>query len=767
LISLISLISLTRLFGSIASFLLILMVTDVPVFAQAPEVRVKRVEVRGMRRIDAATLLPKLGTREASPFSSEQIRRDVATLYQTGYFDQVAAESEELEGGISVIFVVQERPFLVEVVYEGNQEVGRERLGEVLTIKTQTFLSPRDLQVSVKKIKALYEGDAFYNAEITPVIQPRSEGQVAVTFTVKEGPRTHIRSITFEGNTEASFKTLKKQMETSEYFWLTSWFSESGRYKKETFETDVEKVQAWYLNHGFLNAKIDPPRLLLSEDKRWFDIVLPISEGALFKLGKLDVTGNTLLERATLLALIQSREGEPVNRERIRQDVARLTDAYGQRGHLFANAVPQVLPAGSDSKVVDVTFQMTEGEPVSVREIRITGNHTTRDKVIRRELRFNEQERADTQALQRSFQRLHNLNFFENIEIIPEPVEPGWIDLSVRVKEKSTGTFSVGGGYGSPDGGFFTVDTTMGNFMGRGQLLRLKADTGEKRKTYSLTFKEPYFLDANLSATVDLFNTTRDYTDSYTEKRVGGDLAFGRAFSEHVSGGLSYTLATLDIRDVTDDAPRLVRDQAGTTLTSAVGLTLSRDTRDFVFDPKSGSRNALSLEYAGTFLGGDNDYYKAVFDSSRFFPLFRDHVFSLHARVAYADGIGEAEPLPVGERFWVGGINTVRGFGYGRAGPIDADTDEILGGNKALFFNVEYLFPLVPEANIKGVLFYDYGGAFDDSEPIHRRGLRQGAGFGVRWISPIGPLRMEWGYNLDPREGEPVLEQEFSIGTLF
>ncbi len=758
-----------RWVGSVVFVLLVLISIGSPSFAEEGLVRVKRVEVRGTRRINAETLLARLATREGDIFSLDPVRQDIETLYQTGYFDQVSAESEGALGGVAISFIVQERAFLVEVIYEGNSEISRERLNEQLAIKTQRFLSPRDLQASVKKIKTLYEGEAFYHTEVTPVIQPRSEGQAAVTFTLREGQRTHIRSIAFEGNAAFPSRILRKQMETSEYSWLTSWLTESGRYKKEGFDTDVEKVMAWYLNHGFLNAKVGPLRLGLSEDQEWFDITLPISEGSPFKIGKVEVAGNTntLLPRADLLALIQSQEGAPVNREQIRQDVARLTDAYGQRGYLFASASPQVTPTSDDPQAVDVTFQITEKEPVSVREIRISGNHTTRDKVIRRELRVNEQERVDTRALQRSFQRLHNLNFFENIETIPEPVSPGWIDLSVVVKEKSTGTFSVGGGYASPDGAVFTVDTTMGNFMGRGQLLRLKADTGSRRKTYSITFKEPYFLDANLSATVDLFNTTRAFTNSYTEKRIGGGLSFGRAFSEDVSASLSYTLVTLDIRDVADNAPRLIRDQAGKTLTSSVGGSLSRDTRDFIFDPKSGSRNTISLEYAGTFLGGDNDYYKAVLDSSRFFPLWRNHVFSLHARLGYADALTKDAELPVGERFWVGGINTVRGFRYGRAGPIDPATNESLGGNKQLFFNVEYLIPLVPEANIKGVLFYDYGGAFDDSESIHRRGLRQSAGFGVRWISPIGPLRMEWGYNLNPRENEPVLEQEFSIGTLF
>ncbi|MDC4223321.1 MAG: BamA/TamA family outer membrane protein [Candidatus Manganitrophus sp.] len=308
---------------------------------------------------------------------------------------------------------------------------------------------------------------------------------------------------------------------------------------------------------------------------------------------------------------------------------------------------------------------------------------------------------------------------------------------------------------------------------------------GGRRRTYSLTFREPYLFDSNISGTTDLFNSVRDFS-SYKEKRIGGDIVLGRSFGEYVNGSVSYTLETLNIFDLRrvpevdaagnltgaivpdPDIPEQVvrQSELGKTLTSALGFSLSRDTRDFIFDPTSGSRNSISLEYAGTFLGGDNDYYKVIFDSSRYFPLWREHVLSIHGRVGYAIGIGDKE-LPVGERFYVGGINTVRGFKFGKAGPITS-TGEILGGNKELYINVEYLIPLVPEAKIKWLFFYDIGRAFDDSEAIRFSELRQGAGFGIRWISPVGPLRLEMGANLDPERGEATgFIPEFSIGTLF
>jgi outer membrane protein insertion porin family len=336
----------------------------------------------------------------------------------------------------------------------------------------------------------------------------------------------------------------------------------------------------------------------------------------------------------------------------------------------------------------------------------------------------------------------------------------------VRVKEKPTGTFSIGGGYSSVDRLVGMVQVEQGNLFGRGQLLRLKAEVGQRLQNYTLTFREPWLFDKEISGTVDIFNQNLLYFSNYKEKRVGGDLILGKAFTETVSGSVSYTLENILIYDVTTSDP-LIQQQAdlGNTLTSKVGVSLARDSRDFFFDPREGSRNSVSLELAGTVLGGDNAFYRTIGDSSKYFPLFWGSVFSLHGRVGYVRGL-QGKQIPLGERFFVGGINTVRGFDFGRAGPVGS-TGEIFGGNKELFFNVEYLYPLVEEAKIKGLLFFDAGRGFDEGEAISLRKLRPSAGAGLRWISPVGPLRLEWGYNLDRRDDEKPWTIEFSIGSLF
>ena len=752
--------------------------------AQEKEIKIKLIEVKGNARIDRMTILSNLTLNEGDVFSPDRVQADLKNLYRMGFFEQVDVDSEGFEGGIALYFVVREKPFLTDVIFEGNDNLEKDRLNEALQIKTNTFLETQNIKRYVKQIEDAYEAEAYYNASVIPVIQRLPDNQAALTFLIEEGDQVYIRNIEITGNRVFKTKEIRKQMETDTYFWLTSWITESGRYKKEQLSFDTERIKDLYLNNGYLNIEVSEPEVVLSEDKEWFDIALTVTEGEQFKIGVIDYQGAAVFDTEALSEMTESKTDAIFDRSQMRADISAITDHYGQKGYIYTNVVPDLRP-NPGSRTVDVTFHVIEGEPVKVREILISGNNKTRDKVIRREIRVNEQELVDTKALRRSFQRLNNLNYFESVNLVPQRVAPGCVDLDVEVKEKPTGTFSVGGGYSSQDKFIATFDVTMGNFLGKGQLLKFKIQTGRRRDTYTLTFREPYLFDKNLSGTTNLFSQTR-FFGVYDEKRTGGDLTLGKAFGEYVRGSVSYTLESLEITNLStqldDDGetviidrrvPQRVRDQEalGETLTGAVGFSLSRDTRDFFFDPKEGGRSSVSLKYADTFLGGNNAYYKVIADSSRFFPLWWDHVFSVRGRFGFAEGLGKKD-LPVGERFYVGGINTVRGFNFGEAGPLSDTGDpnirgEIVGGNKQLFFNVEYLIPLVKEAKVKLLLFYDYGAAFSEGEQIRRSEMRESAGIGIRWISPVGPLRLEQGYNLDPRPGEKKKIIEFSIGSLF
>jgi len=730
----------------------------------ADEIRVQRVEIRGTRRIDPAALLSKIAFKEGDLFSPEAVEASIQALYRTGYFDRVDAESEGSEGGIALAFVVHERPVLVDVTFEGNKKIGADSLKSQVDAKMQTFLDPQQLDDWTRKIKAYYAKEGFYNAQVTPVVQRLNDEQAGIVFKIDEGISMRVRTVRFTGNRAFDARTLQKQIKTAPHFWLTSWWTTADRYQDAVIDADIERLREFYLNRGYIQVNIPHPTATPSADKKWIDLTFTIGEGSQFTIGRVEVEGQAKFSSDLLREQIQSRPGEIVNRGKVLEDRRRLAEFYGERGYLFANVSPNWVPAGE--KTIDLVYQITEGELVTVREIQITGNDKTRDRVVRRELRFNEQETINTKQIRRSYQRLLNLNFFEEVEISPKNVVPGWVDIDVHVKEKLTGVFSIGGNYSSTDRLGAVTDVTLGNLFGRGQLLRAKAEIGSRRTTYAFTFREPYLFDSNISGTAELFNEQRNFTSAYKEKRRGGGLTLGRPFGEYENASLGFRVEGVEIFDVTTNAPKLIRDQAGKSTTHSLTLTLNRDTRDFIFDPTEGGKTTFSLEHAGTFLGGDNGYVKATGTMGRYFPLWWHHVLSLHGRVGYAHGI-DGNRLPIGERFFVGGINSIRGFKFGKAGPRDPKTDEIFGGAKELVFNVEYLIPLVPEARIKAVLFYDQGRGFDDAERITFSGLKQAAGFGLRWFSPIGPLRYEWGWNLRPEPNERKSVQEFSIGALF
>jgi len=764
--SLISGASVTILF--IAVFLVLFLIR--PGRAEEKSIKIKLIEVKGNRRIDSATIRAKIKSKENDLFLPDRLREDLRAVYQMGYFDQVNIETEGFEGGVKVTFIVAEKPFISEIVFDGNKDIKTDDLKEKVTIKPQSFLDPQQVKEQAERLRLFYQGKGYYAAHIIPVIKRVAEDRATIIFFIQEGEKAKLRAIRFEGNKTFPAKEIKKNLISQEYSWWSSWFTSSGFYKEEDASNDVERIKDFYLDHGYLQVQVGNPKLTLNDDKKWFEITYLLIEGVPFTVKKIEIEGNTIFPKDQIRSLLKTEENQLFRRNLLRQDLAAITDLYGDKGYIYANVVPQFSP-NQENRTVNLLLEINEDNQILVRQINILGNEKTRDKVIRRELKVNEQEVMNTKALRRSFERLRNLNFFENVEIVPEPVDKKHVDLNVHIKEKSTGSFSVGGGYSSQDRFVGLFELSQGNFLGRGELLRAKVELGSRRTSYSLTFKEPYILDYPVSGTTDLFDQIRNF-DTYKEKRLGGDVSLGKNFTEYVNGSMSYLLQDVKIFSLTPAAPQQVQFQKGETITSSVGLSLTRDSRDIIFDPHNGSRLSISTEYAG--LGGDNEYVKMIGDASKYFPLWFDTVFSLHGRIGYAEGI-DGKQLPLGERFYVGGINTIRGFAFGRAGPLG--NGQIIGANTEIIFNAEYVFPLLPE-RVKGVVFFDAGRGYNDeiqslpgssisSDKITLASLKTSVGLGLRFILPIGPIRLEWGYNLHQQPGEKPSELEVSIGTLF
>ena len=725
---------------------------------------IKRIEIQGLHTISETTVRGKLPVREGEPFSVDGVRRIIKEVYRLGYFEDVQVATEGYEGGLKLLVTVKEWPTVHDIRYEGYNQIAVDKLKEQVTIQSGSFLDLQALTKATNKLTTYYHNQGYYHVLVQPVLQETKPGDVALTFVITEGRRAKIRSIDFQGNRTFSARQLRKIIQTKSYFWLTSWLTDSGLYQAEMAAADADRLREYYLDRGYLQVQIGVPRATLSQDQRWFDLVFPIEEGERYTIASVAVSGARVLSESQVRSVITTTPGTVFNRSQIRKDILAVTDAYGERGYAFAQVTPQLSP-DQPARRVAIEFQIQEGQKVRVQRIDITGNVKTRDKVIRRELRVNEQEVLNTQALKRSFERLNNLNFFESVEIVPERLKDDLVNLEVKVKEKPTGTFSVGGGYSSVDKVIGTVDITQGNLFGRGQMLRLQGQLGGRTRSYSLTFRDPYVLDYPISASMSLFNQQR-YFDTYREKSLGGSLIFGKNFTEYLTGTAGYLLQKQNIYDIEPgQTPTLIQEQRGVSTTSELTTTLAWDSRDIYLAPTRGNRQTLSLGYAGTFLGGDHDFYKIVADSSFYVPLWWETVFSVHGRFGYAHPTTVNSTLPVAERFFVGGIDTVRGFDYGYAGPKSGY--DVIGGNKELIFNVEYTFPIVPAAKVRGLVFFDAGKGFDFGESIKLSDLRTSVGAGLRLYLPIGPVRIEYGYIVGRKPDDHARPIEFTIGTQF
>jgi len=748
--------------------LLSLLITDTlslgrPVSAQLLQDRIDAIEVEGNQHIELQAILGNLSIKPGDSFSQEQIREQIQRIYEMGFFEEVEVSTEARAKGVLVVFQVKEKPFTVEVVFDGNDELSDDKLNEKNTVKNQVFLDKEQVKVSVENFRQLYQEKGFYLARIVPIIDMVEKGQARLTYYIEEGRQAHIRIVEFEGRNVVKKKELLGFMANREYSWPWSIFSDAGILHKEELPNDVERIKEVYLNKGYLDVQVGMPRIELDKTKEWIAVFFPIVEGEPYIVSQIQYSGNTLFSEEELREGLTIEPGEVFQRAKIREEITRLTDLYGARGYAFAEANPSVEP-DPPTRSTRISFSIQEGEMVRIRDIRITGNDKTRDNVIRRELRVDERDMIDSPAIKRSFERLNNLNFFETVEILPKQIAPGEVDLEVKVKEKPTGSFSIGGGFSTLDQFTLIADITEGNFLGRGYLARIRGQVGGRRTLGTITFRNPAIFDTLTSVQSDLFSSRTNFL-TYLEKKQGANLTFGRGFSEFLTGTFTLVAEKIKIDDVDSDANELIQDQKGTQSTTGFRATLYRDSRDFYLDPRRGSRVWVRTSLGTDLLGGSNNFYSVSFDALRYTPLpFWDFRHSIRGRIGYGAGFN-GEEFPIPEFFYVGGIQTVRGFKFGRAGPV-TDSNDPEGGNKQIIINNDLIFPVLPDAKLNGVLFFDYGRGFSEGDKLDFD-LRAAAGVEVRWISPFGPLRAAFGRPLDGPSKDKKWVFEFSVGSIF
>jgi len=743
-------ISLLVIFLLLASYS-VLYAQDLPV--------VNSIEIKGLKRIEEGAVKAKLSQKIGEPISQEKTNEDIKTIFKMGYFDDVKVEIEPFEGGVKVFYIIKEKPTIVRVEFQGNKDLDDAKLKEKLTITPGSIADTVLIQDNALIIGRLYEEEGYWLTNIVPVVKKISDDEVGLTYQIDEGTKIKIKNILFEGNKNISSKKIKKVMDTKEW-WLFSFVTSSGYYKKDQMATDIEKIKNLYFDNGYIKVTVAEPEITVDKLKKSMTIKIRISEGDQYRLSSIIFTGNKAYDNEAVQKRIKLMPNDIFRKNLLEKDLRSISDLYSENGYALVSVVPDLSPDESN-KTVAVTLNINEGDKYRIGRIEISGNTKTRDKVIRREIRLAEGDTFDSSKIRRSYEKINNLGFFDTVEMVPKPkYEEKAVDIDVKVKERPTGFLSVGGGYSSADGFIATVDLTQGNLFGKGQYIKVKGELGGKSSYYELSFRDPYFLDTPYAFSTGIYHTNRSYGE-FDKEATGFYLGLGRNLAEFWRGDVSYNLEKAKIDNVDSSASSVVKDQEGTETTSSITPSLVRDSRDNYLDTSRGSRNAATFTFAG--LGGSNAFVKGVLDSAWYFPL-GETTFMLRGRFGYASGIFGKE-LPLYERFYVGGLNTVRGLDFGDAGPKDQDNGDAIGGTTELIFNAEYIFPLLPEMKLKGVVFFDAGEAY---ESFHNFGsLRYTSGLGVRWLSPMGPIRLEWGYNIQREDDESASKFEFAFGTFF
>ncbi len=720
------------------------------------------IDIAGNIRVDSAAIIRKVSSRIGSTYSPDDVREDIRSIYSTGYFDDVSADLSDTASGKVLTFTVKELPFIREIELRGNKELTEDTLRTMLTLSSNNVLDRVLLGENREILQAYYESEGFYLAKVTTEIESNGV-DATVVFNIEEGSEVRVRRITIIGNKALSDKKLKKVMTTKET-WLLSLFSESNRFDEFLFHNDLSLIMGEYFDNGYIKADITDRRVLLSEDKKWFYITIAIDEGPQYSISEIDVSGDLLATKRELMELLKTAPGEVFNRSILAVDIDKLTDFYGDKGYAYAEILPRTR-VDETQRTIDIDFNFTKNELVYIERVDLSGNTRTRDKVIRRELETEEGDLYSTSEVKRSRNNLRRLGYFDSVKIgRSQGSGDDKIKLDIEVTERPTGSISIGMGYSSVDKIIATASLAQDNFMGTGIKLNISGTKSASSSNYVVSLTEPWLFDKPISAGIDLYNTIKEYPDFTIAKKGFGLRAGFPLYKKNTRGYVSYKLEDINVSEIADTASSFIQEQKGINTESSIKVSARHDTRDDAFFPSEGVVANFSTELAGGPLGGTTYFIKYEGDLVKFFSLPLDTTFSLRGSLGYVQGHSEKEP-PVYVRYFLGGLNSIRGFETRTISPKDEATGDLIGGTTKVVANAEFVFPLIEAQKIKGVLFFDAGNTYDGQ--IDFKDIRTGAGAGLRWFSPMGPLRLEFGINLDPRTGEKTQQWDFTIGTLF
>jgi outer membrane protein insertion porin family len=744
---------------------------------QGPVVRDIEVQYVGPQVVSKEKILANMRTRVGRPYSPQVTEEDVRSLYATGNVNNVRIYGEPMAEGVKVIVILATKSSVSEVVISGAQRIKVSKIREEIATKPGEPLSEAALEGDRQKILELYRNKGFSDVDVRYRTEANEkQGTSRVIFEVQEGTKTKIDRVDFQGNTSIKRKELLKVVKTKPKGLLNIFSSTAGKLNSDQVEEDRRAVRDLYTSRGYIDAEVSPA--LITRRGEEVDVTFPVVEGQQYRVGKVTYAGAKVLTLDEISKSARMKSGGIYSPQGLQADRKAIADLYGARGYIDLQVLASPTPAGPG--IIDIEYRFDEGIQYYVDKVNIAGNIRTKDKVIRREIALAPGDVFNTVRMDASQQRLENLRYFVPKSVQLRPAEPlisvpGRRDLDVEVTETRTGSFNFGAGFSSIDNLLGFVELTQGNFdiqgwprfQGAGQKFRLRAQYGTRRKDFVIALTEPYFMDKKLQLGGELYYRDASYTSSvYDERRYGGAVSLRVPVNEFTAARFEYRLEQVGIHNFDDDVSEEIRSEEGDRLKSQVSAGLSWDTRDRVYLPRRGHRVDLQTYLAGGFLGGDEDIYGFDLEASKYFHLPGDTILTVEAQVAAVDTWSSGDGVPIYDRLYLGGPNSLRGFRYRDVGPKDEDGEPV-GGQTLGRFTIEYTFPIVE--SVRGAVFYDVGFVNREAWDFGTGNINSDVGIGLLLELPaIGPIRIDYGIPLQADEfNDSSGKFQFNVGYKF
>lgn len=761
--------------------------------ASAQVFTISDIRVEGIQRTEPGTVFSHLPFRVGDEYTPDRGSEAIHQLYGSGLFRDIDLS---IDGTVLVINVV-ERPAVAAIETNGIKAFDKEGVEKSLRevgLSEGRIFDHSILERADQELRRQYLSQGYYGVDIKTSATPLERNRVRITINVDEGSASSIKQIRFVGNTVFDSEDLADQMQLAEHKW-SSWYTKRDLYSREKLAADLETLRSFYQNQGYLDFKVDSVQVSVAPNKSDIFITINVTEGKQYTVNEITLGGDMLGLENEVKPLIVYEKDEIYNAERINEITKTIVDKYSSLGYAFATVTPNPVPVeGRDA--VNVVLTVDPGRRAYVRHVNITGNTRTRDDVIRREVRQYESAWFDSDKVKISRDRIDRLGYFETVTAEPKPVEGtrDQVDLEINVKERPTGSISLGAGYSTSDGVILSAGFAQDNVFGSGKSFSVEVNTSKSMRTYAVSLIEPYITPEGISRHIDLYDRRVDLDEldvsNVAYETIGAGLSFGIPVTEldRVFLGARIEQTKVDLRGQNPNGGTYDEDVTSPQRywdyvdeygddPKAMLLTLgwSRDSRDNVLAPTRGRYQRVSAEFALPVW--DQRYYRATYQLTQYFPLSKNWTLGTNLQLGWGDTYG-GKMFPFFKNFYAGGIGSVRGFETSSLGPRDASTGDRLGGDRQFIFSAELLTPLPgADRTLRGLFFFDAGNVWGYRRDVGQRNyyredlsfddLRYSVGFGVAWISPLGPLKFSLAFPLNKKDGDDTQRFQFQIGTGF